>query len=82
MSLVYTNLNLFNSIPEEIRNFPFDRNVSLDQAITKFKKKLDSYITSIPDEPNLNTNYTKFMSGSNSNGDCTNSLIRIHPKPI
>ena len=68
---------LFNSLPKDIREFPFDSMISKQQAIDNFKKRLDDYLHQIPDEPSSRSEYTKYMTGTTINGDVTNSIIRL-----
>ena len=68
---------LFNALPKELREFPLDSEVKAEQAVEKFKKNLDKYLKSIPDEPNLSSNYSQFVVGVNIYGKRTNSIIRL-----
>ena len=68
---------MFNSLPQEIREFPFDVSVTQMQAINKFKGILDEYLTTIPDEPNIGSKYSSVISGISMTGDRTNSIARI-----
>ena len=66
---------LFNSLPIEVRNFPFNTEISAEQSMNNFKHVLDDYLKTIEDKPNLSSNYTKYMSRMNNNGDRTNSIM-------
>ena len=77
-SFIVNGPKLFNSLPKEIREFPCDTLVPQDQAIGKFKRRLDEYLTSIPDEPNRTSNYCSSISGISPNGERTNSIIRTN----
>ena len=67
---------LFNSLPSEIRNFPFNKEISTEQSMNNFKQALDDYLKTIEDKPNLSSNYTKFMTRFDYNGDRTNSIMK------
>ena len=69
---------LFNSVPKEIREFPLDNLVSHSQAIVNFKKQLDIYLATIPDEPNRSSKYSSQIYGISLSGERTNSIIRIN----
>jgi len=68
--------NLFNSLPKDLREYPFDYTIHQQQAVNNFKRALDEYLSIIPDEPSLRSDYTKYMTGSTAYGDVTNSIIR------
>ena len=76
-SFLVNGPKLFNSLPQEIREFPLDELVSQKQAINKFKEILDEYLTTIPDEPNIGSMYSCAISGTSMMGDRTNSIARI-----
>ena len=65
---------LFNSLPIEVRNFPFNTEISAEQSMNNFKHILNYDLKSIDDKPNLSSNYTQFMSMMSKNGDMTNSI--------
>ena len=67
---------LFNSLPKDLREFQFDSTVRQQQAIDNFKRALDEYLSLMPDEPSVRSEYTKYMTGSTPYGDVTNSIIR------
>ena len=77
-SFLVNGPKLFNSVPKEVREFPLDELVTQNQAIVNFKKKLDDYLTSIPDEPNRSSKYSSDISGISLCGARTNSIIRIN----
>ena len=77
-SFLVNGPKLFNSLPKEIREFPFDALVAQHHAIDKFKHILDEYLTQIPDEPNRASKYCSSISGISPTGDRTNSIIRIN----
>ena len=77
-SFLVNGPKLFNSVPKEVREFPLDELVTQNQAIVNFKKKLDDYLTSIPDEPNRSSKYSSDISGISLCGTRTNSIIRIN----
>ena len=56
--------NLFNSLPKDLREYPFDYTIHQQQAVNNFKRALDEYLSFIPDEPSLRSDYTKYMTGS------------------
>ena len=68
---------LFNSLPKEIREFPVKNKEKQESAVNAFKYELDKYLSTIPDEPNLSSEYGKRMTGINTLGQKTNSIIRI-----
>ena len=71
---------LFNKLPKELREF---KNFNPNQpkvAVNKFKRELDCYLSSIPDEPNISGEYTKRMTGMKTNGERTNSILRINQR--
>ena len=70
--------SLFNSLPMEIRNFPCRDITRPSSAIGAFKKQLDTYLRTIPDEPNLSSAYTKYITGVDHNGQRTNSILRTN----
>ena len=67
---------LFNSLPKDLREFQYDSTVQQQQAIDNFKRALDVYLSLMPDEPSVRSEYTKYMTGSTPYGDVTNSIIR------
>ena len=77
-SFLVNGPKLFNSLPKEMREFPFDALVAQHHAIDKFKHILDEYLTQIPDEPNRASKYCSSISGISPTGDRTNSIIRIN----
>ena len=68
--------NLFNSIPKDLREYDLDNTINQKQAVDNFKKRLDEYLQTIPDEPNIRSNYAKYMTGRTIYGEATNSIIR------
>jgi len=77
-SFMVNGPKLFNSLPKDIRETPFDNLVTKNQTITNFKNKLDEYLTNIPDEPNRSSNYSSAISGTSLTGERTNSILRIN----
>ena len=69
---------LFNSISKELREFPCINRNNSKYSILTFKKKLDKYLKTIPDQPNMAGEYTRRMDGVTLMGDRTNSILRIN----
>ena len=67
---------LFNSLPRDIRSFPFDTEITSEQAMNNFKRVLDGYLKTIEDKPNVTSNYTQYMTRLDSNGNRTNSILK------
>ena len=76
-SFMITGPRLFNQLPKDIKEFPNYHEDNQHQAISAFKKKLDKFLETIPDEPNLSGEYSKRIQGVNILGQKTNSIIRI-----
>ena len=68
---------LFNSLPKEVKEHPNKYEDDPELAIKSFKKVLDKYLQTIPDEPNSSGEYSKRMKGINNLGERTNSIIQI-----
>ena len=71
---------LYNSLPKELKEFPNINAENPNLAVSAFKKKLDSYLNTIPDEPNISNEYGKRIQGYNFSGMKTNSIIRLKQK--
>ena len=67
---------LFNSLPKDIREYQLDNEVRQQQSVDNFKRRLDEYLSLIPDEPSVRSDYTKYMTGITSYGEVTNSILR------
>ena len=66
------------SLPKELKEYPNLYVNDPKRAVEAFKNKLDNYLNTIPDEPNLSAEYGKRIQGLNIKGDKTNSIVRIH----
>ena len=57
--------------------YPFDNEIQQQQqCVDNFKRRLDEYLSLIPDEPSVRSDYSKYMTGITSYGDVTNSILR------
>ena len=71
---------IFNSLPQELREYgsllpPTGKSErSLQDG---FKRKLDDYLTNLPDEPNVSSSYSKFMGNMSMSGQMTNSIVYL-----
>lgn len=68
--------NLFNKLPKDLRNFPYIDRINPQKSIDTFKKHLDSFLSTIPDQPNMSGEYTKRIEGLMQNCQRTNSILR------
>ena len=69
---------LYNMLPKEIKEFPMINPENKKYSESQFKRKLDTFLQTIPDQPNLSYEYTKRMEGISRTGDRTNSIIRLN----
>ena len=69
---------LYNSLPKQIKEFPYLHEQNPKRSVDAFKREVDTYLNKIPDEPNLSAEYGKRMQGINIQGEKTNSIIRIN----
>ena len=69
---------LFNSLSKELREFPCKDKNNSKYSVTMFKRQLDKYLKTIPDQPNMAGEYTRRMDGLTLMGDRTNSILRIN----
>ena len=74
-SFMVTGPRLFNELPKDIKEFQFPNlnEENHHEAVEAFKGKLDKFLTTIPDEPNLSGEYSKRITGINTLGQKTNS---------
>ena len=66
---------LFNCMPKFLRNQVATENPV--QSVKRFKKTLDDFLATVPDEPNLSGNYSKFINICDNSGRKSNSLFYI-----
>ena len=69
---------LFNKLSKELKEFPCQDKNKPKRSIELFKKELDSYLATIPDQPNLSGEYSRRMVGLDKNSRRTNSILRIN----
>ena len=71
---------LFNSMPLEIRNKTMQEQ-SPQSAVDSFKRKLDKFLETIPDRPNLSSQYSEKIGACDIFGKKTNSLVDLVKLP-
>ena len=69
---------LFNKLPKELAEFPCKDKKNPKISTNLFKRKLDAYLSKIPDQPNLSGDYSRRMVGIDKDCRRTNSILRIN----
>ena len=69
---------LFNKLPKNLTEFPCKDKNDTKLSTKMFKKELDTFLKSFPDQPNLSGEYSRRMEGLDQNCIRTNSLLRIN----